>query len=95
MPHGVRILPITFKILALDFAPGHKSCLFAVYANGSQFVSIVYGGWNHTDHVRPRQYGVPKKCKASRATNWLTANPRSADAEVPRMPYRMPLIPRR
>jgi hypothetical protein len=43
----------TGKILALSFTPGHKSRLFAVYANGSQIVSIVYAGRNHTDHLRP------------------------------------------
>src|SRR5215472_11609026 len=60
MLRGVGIRRPTGKILALNFTTGHKSCLFAFYANGLQFVSIVYADWHHTDHEATTVWSAEK-----------------------------------
>jgi hypothetical protein len=45
---------------------GRKPCLFAVYANGLQFVSIVYAPWNHTDHEALTVWSAEKMQSLSR-----------------------------
>ena len=60
MLRGVGIRRPTGKILALNFTTGHKSCLFAFYANGLQFVSIVYADWHHTDHEATTAWSAEK-----------------------------------
>jgi hypothetical protein len=65
-PDGLRVRPTPAEILAFDLASGHKSCLFAVYANGLQFVSIVYAGWNHTDREATTVWSAEKMQSLSR-----------------------------